>query len=311
MKLLKDYTVSERKVVLPSLPIQEWEGTYKTIQLWSEIIGKIKLEFCPFVNHWWNITFYPTASGLTTGVIPYVDRFFQIDFDFITHQLVIKTDSGNSAVIRLSSGTIADFYAEVKEKLNSLDIGIHIWTVPVEIEDRTPFDKDNRVRNYDPEYAHRYWKALLEVHNIMAIFRSGFTGKASPVHFFWGSVDLAVTFFSGRPAPEHPGVPTVGREVMVEAYNAELASFGFWGGVGTDDAAFYAYAYPEPNGYHAYTIMPQEAYYNERFGEFILPYESVRTSPNPIDKVLSFYRSAFAAAEDLANWDRSLYKGII
>jgi hypothetical protein len=294
--------------VWPDLPLSEWEETYSTIHLWMQIVGKIKLQLVEFVNHWWNITLSLSASGITTGLIPYHDNFFELEFNFITHQLTIKTSDGRSDYIELRPGTIAGFYFELKEKLSRLGIDVAIWTVPVEIVDRLPFDKDFRKRNYDMVYANTFWRCLLQVGRVMRIFRSGFTGKSSPVHLFWGSLDLAVTFFSGRAAPEHPGVPNVGKQVMVESYNSELASFGFWGGKGVGNAAFYAYAYPLYDKYDQFAIEPADAYYNSAFGDFILPYSSVRNAEYPEDLIIQFFRSAFKAAEELGNWDRSLYK---
>ena len=302
-------TITEtRQNVWPDLFLPEWEETYSTVHLWTQIIGKIKLQFAEFTNHWWNITFSVTATGFTTGVIPYGSKSFEIDFNFISHELIMRLDDGRTESIKLQEGTVAQFYAEVKEKLKSLGIEIHIWTVPVEIDERLPFEQDNRMRKYDQEYMHRYWTILLHADKVMKIFRSGFTGKASPVHFFWGAFDIAVTFFSGRPAPEHPGVPNVGKKVMTESYNAELASFGFWGGKGMGDAAFYAYAYPEPENYKNFAIEPKEEKYNDTFREFILPYADIKNFEYPEDKILEFYRSAFKAAEELSNWDRTLYK---
>lgn len=297
-----------QKTVWPDLPLKQWEETYSTVHLWTQVVGKIKLEFSEFMNHWWNVTFFPTTSGLSTGIIPYKNTSFEMEFNFLNHHLVIKMDDGQKELIPLQSGTISEFYEEVKSRLKSLGVHIHIWTVPVEIDDRVPFDKDHRPRVYDPEYAQRYWKALVQVNKVMKLFRSGFTGKASPVQFFWGSLDIAVTFFSGKLAPEHPGAPNVGRKVMVESYNAELASFGFWGGKGIGEAAFYAYAYPEPEDYKRFAIEPMAAYYNDTFKEFILPYSAVKNSDNPERDILVFYRSAFKAAVELSNWDRSLYK---
>ncbi|MBX9851893.1 MAG: hypothetical protein K2X86_09055 [Cytophagaceae bacterium] len=294
----------------PELTLQEWEETYSIVHLWMQVIGKIKLQFAEFTNHWWNITFSLTATGITSGIIPYGSKSFEMEFNFISHELIIKTDDGRTETIKLQSGTVAAFYLEIKEKLQSLGIEINIWTVPVEIDDRLPLDQDHRWRNYNPTHIHHYWKILLQTSKVMKIFRSGFTGKASPVHFFWGSFDIAVTFFSGRPAPEHAGAPNVGKKVMRESYNAELASFGFWGGKGVGEAAFYAYAYPEPDNYKNFAIEPAEANYNETFREFILPYAAIINHKYPEDKILDFYRSAFKAAEELSNWDRSLYKEI-
>ncbi|HXA02334.1 MAG TPA: DUF5996 family protein [Cytophagaceae bacterium] len=304
----RELIIGNKEVVWPDLPLDKWEETYSTIHLCSQIIGKIKLQFAPLINHWWNITFSVSASGLTTGIIPYGDTCFEIEFNFIEHKLNLKSGNGSTDYIDLKPGTIAEFYFELKEKLSALGIEINIWTVPVEMEDRMPFDKDYRPRKYDPDYARRFWKILVQVSKVMSIFRSGFTGKSSPVHFFWGSLDLAVTFFSGRSAPEHPGSPNVGRKVMIESYNAELASFGFWGGKGLGEAAFYTYAYPEPDDYKKYKIYPKEAYYNEIFRDFILPYSIVRNAEFPEKVILGFYKSTFKAAAELGNWDKSIYR---
>lgn len=294
--------------VWPELNLEEWEDTYDTLHLWMQMVGKIKLEFTPFINHWWNITFSLTASGLTTGVIPYGKQVFEIEFDFIEHRLYLKVDDGRSDFLILKSGTAGDFYKELKEKLEYLGIEIHIWPVPVEMEDRTPFGQDCRPRIYDPYYANRYWRALMQTGRVMNIFRSAFTGKASPVHFFWGSLDLALTFFSGKPAPVHPKVPNVGRKVMAEAYNAELASFGFWGGKGLGDAAFYAYAYPEPAGYKNFPVKPEAAFYHETLKEFILPYAAVEHILYPEKLILEFFRSCFKAVGASGNWNKELYR---
>src|SRR6185437_5702502 len=238
---MKEVIISEVATVneWPELNLKEWESTYDAIHLWMQIVGKIKLEFTPYINHWWNVTFLLSATGLTTGIIPAKYNCFEIEFDFVSHWLAVRRDDGRSRFIEFQNGNVADFYFELKDILTSLGIDTHIWTVPVEIEDRLPFDKDYRFRKYDTIYANKFWKALVQVGTIMNIFRSGFTGKCSPVHFFWGVMDMAVTFFSGKPAPEHLGVPNVGREVMVKSYNSELASFGFWGGKGLGEAAFY------------------------------------------------------------------------
>lgn len=287
----------------PDLLLAEWEDTYNSLQLMMQMVGKIKLEYTSPVNHWWNATFYPCSSGLTTGLIPYKNISFEMEFDFASHLLKIKCSDGRKKKISLAPVSIAEFYAELKETMQSLSIDIHIWPVPVEIDDRLPFDQDLRSRKYDPDYVHRFWNCLLQVNKIMNRFRTGFEGKASPVHFFWGSLDLALTFFSGRPAPEHPGGPNVSRKVMIEAYKSELASFGFWGGKGLGEAAFYAYAYPEPAGFKGRKILPPEAYYNETFGEFILPYSAVQKSLNPEQMVFDFYRNTFRLSEELASWE--------
>jgi hypothetical protein len=297
--------------IWPELSLTEWEGTYTILHLWSQIIGKIKLQFVPYTNHWWNITFTLSSSGLTTGIIPFNSGCFEVEFDLLTHELIIKLSDGRKTSIPLKSGTVAGFYSELKDRLQNLGIEMKIWPVPVEMEDRTPFNEDNRFREYVPEHATRFWLCLIQVNRVMQIFRSGFSGKSSPIHFFWGSLDLALTFFSGKPAPDHSGIPTVGKEVMVKAYNAELASFGFWGGKGLGEAAFYAYSYPEPENYSNWKIEPEGAYYDKNFREFIFPYSRLRAAKSPDKALLNFYTSAFLAAKDVCNWDETLFKDYI
>jgi hypothetical protein len=303
----KESKIVNKEDVWPELYSDQWEETSDMLHLWMQMVGKIKLEFSPFMNHWWNISFIPSASGLTTSIIPYKSSWFEMEFNFVVHTLFIRTADGREDFIKLRSGNIAGFYDELKSKLKSLGIEIHIWTVPVEMEDRLPFDKDYRERKYDPDYAGRFWRCLVQVSKVLHIFRCGFRGKASPVHFFWGAMDLALTFFSGKPAPEHPGVPYVGRQVMIEAYNAELASFGFWGGKGLGEPAFYSYTYAEPENYKDSFVKPEEAYYNHTFREFILPYAAVRKARFPENFIMEFFTSSLQAAMNTGNWDMSLY----
>lgn len=289
----------------PELPLAEWKDTYDTLHRWTQIVGKIRLALTPLQNHWWNSTLYVTPRGLTTSAMSYNGRLFQIDFDFIAHHLLIEATDGSVKTIALRSRSVSEFYQETMAALASLGIHVSIWTTPVEVPDRTPFEEDQKHASYDPEYAQRFWRILAQVSLVFTEFRSRFTGKASPVHFFWGAFDLAVTRFSGRTAPLHPGAPNCARFVMVEAYSHELSSCGFWPGGGPiDEPVFYAYAYPEPDGFKDYPIQPSEAFYHTEIREFVLPYDVVRTAKSPEEKLLSFLQSTYEAASTRAKWDR-------
>jgi hypothetical protein len=288
----------------PALPLQAWEETYMTLQRWTQIVGKIRLALCANINHWWHSTLYVTPRGLTTGPIPYGERTFQIDFDFLDHQLHVATTDDETRRIQLASRSVADFYQETMSTLAALRLPATIWTTPVEVEDRTPFEQDHRHASYDPESAQRCWRILLQAHRVLTQFRGRFVGKVSPVHFFWGSFDLAVTRFSGRPAPEHPGAPNLARFVAREAYSHEVSSCGFWPGAGLGAPAFYAYAYPEPQGFMDYGIQPPEAYYHPTLREFILPYDVVRTATVPDDTLLAFAQTTYESAAVRGNWNR-------
>lgn len=295
-----------KEVSWPQLPLEAWQDTCSTLHLWSQIIGKIRLAFAPLVNHWWQVPFYMTSRGWTTSPIPYKENIFQIDFDFIDHQIQITTNRGDFRSLELKPRSVSDFYGETIEILHSLGIEVHLWTTPVELQERIPFEQDSTHSSYDPEYAQRHWRVLVQVDRVLKEFRSHFLGKVSPVHFFWGAFDLAVTRFSGRRAPDHPGVPNVARSVMLEAYSHEVSSCGFWPGPGLGEPAFYAYAYPEPAGFSEIPVQPQEAYYNKDWGEFILPYEAVRTAASPDDLLLAFLQSTYEGAANLGKWDRAL-----
>jgi len=296
--------------VWPELPLQAWQDTCSTLHMWTQIVGKIKLRLAPMINHWWQVALYVTARGLTTSPLPSRKMYFQIDFDFIDHEMRILTDNGRSRSIELKPRSVADFYNATMEALGSMGIEASIWTTPVEVPERMPFNLDTAHSSYDPEYAQRHWRVLVQVDRVLKKFRSQFIGKVSPVHFFWGAFDMAVTRFSGRRAPEHQGVPNVGRSVMVEAYSHEVSSCGFWPGAGLGEPAFYAYAYPEPGGFKEYAVKPREAYYNTDWGEFILPYEAVRTAESPDETLLAFLQSTFEAAAVSGKWDRtSLERG--
>ena len=289
----------------PALPLPEWKDTYETLHRWMQIVGKIRLTLSPPMNHWWNTTLYVTPSGLTTSSMTYKGQYLQIDFDFTEHILIIRTTKGSPKTIALQPRSVADFYHEVMRNLESLGMPITIWTTPVEVQDRTPFEKDEKHAAYDPEYAQRVWRIMAEANRVLTEFRGQFIGKVSPVHFFWGAFDLAVTRFSGRRAPPHPGAPNMARFVAVEAYSHEVSSCGFWPGGGpVNEPAFYAYAYPEPQGFKDYPIQPQEAFYHKEMGEFLLPYDVVRNAKSPDDVLMTFLQTSYEAAATCAKWDR-------
>jgi hypothetical protein len=289
----------------PALPLAEWKDTYYTLHMWTQIVGKIKLALTPLVNHWWNISLYVTPRGLTTSVMHFNERLFQIDFDFIDHLLLIETTDASTKKIALRPRSVAEFYQETMAALRSLGIAVTIWTMPVEVPDPIPFEKDQKHAAYDPEYAQRFWRILAQSSRVLTEFRSRFTGKVRPVHFFWGAFDLAVTRFSGRTAPSHPGASNLARFVAVEAYSHEVSSCGFWPGGGpVNEPAFYAYAYPEPQGFKDYPIQPAEGFYHTGMGEFLLPYDMVRTAKSPDKVLLSFLQTTYEAAATCAKWDR-------
>jgi hypothetical protein len=291
--------------VWPALPLEDWKDTYATLHMWTQIVGKIRLAQAPPVNHWWNVTLYVTPRGLTTSAMPYHDRSFEMEFDFIDHHLLIRCSDGSFKTVRLCPRSVAEFYQDTMAALRALGIPVTIWSTPVEVQDRTPFDQDHTHAAYDPEYAQRVWGIFLQASRVLTEFRSRFIGKVSPVHFFWGAFDLAVTRFSGRPAPPHPGAPNVARFVAVEAYSHEVSSCGFWPGGGpVDMPAFYAYAYPEPEGFKDYPIQPAEAFYHPEMREFLLPYDTVRTAKSPDKVLLAFLQSTYEAAATCAKWDR-------
>lgn len=290
----------------PDLPFSDWADTCATLHLWTQVIGKIRLAHAPMVNHWWQVPLYVTCRGLTTSSIPYDARSFQIDFDFIDHHLKLCTSTGETETIPLGPRTVADFYTEVMGRLRGLGLETRIWTMPVEIPDAIPFDQDREHSSYDPEYAKRFWRALVQVDRVLTQFRSQFLGKASPVHFFWGSFDIAVTRFSGRLAPPLTSdSPGLGAWVMQEAYSHEVCSCGFWpGNGGFGRAAFYSYAYPEPRGFAEAATSPDETFYDQGLGQFILPYDAVRQAQSPDDYLMRYLSSTYEAAADLAHWNR-------
>jgi hypothetical protein len=291
----------------PSLHYQEWKDTYATLHMWTQIVGKIRLVQTPWVNHSWHTTLYLTTRGLTTSPIPYGMRTFQIDFDFIDHSLLIQTSEGDVRTIALEPRSVADFYEKLMAELAGLNLKVTIKTKPNEVANPVPFEKDIAHASYDPHYANRFWRALVQADRVFKQFRSRYLGKCSPVHFFWGSFDLAVTRFSGRRAPEHPGgVPNLPDWVCREAYSHEVSSCGFWpGGEQMPYPLFYSYAYPEPEGFSTATVSPGGSVYSQEFREFVLPYDEVRRSASPDEALLEFLQSSYEAAARFGSWDRS------
>jgi hypothetical protein len=287
-----------------ALRVEEWAATRDTLHMWLQIVGKVKLAKAPMVNHWWQIALYLTPRGLTTSVIPHGSTVFEIAFDFCAHELQIDLDEGTRRTVALEPKPVARFYAETIAALDELGIDAEIWTKPVEVERAIPFELDEEHGAYDPDHAQRFWRQLLQADRVLKQFRASFIGKNSPVHFFWGGMDLAVTRFSGRPAPRHRGgVPNVADWVMVEAYSHEVSSAGFWPGAG-EEGAFYAYTYPTPAGFREQPVVPAEAFYSNEFDEFLLPYEAVRTAEDPDGVLLRFLQSTYEAAAELGRWDR-------
>ncbi len=284
----------------PQLPIAEWQSTRDTLHMYMQIVGKIRLALSPRVNHWWEVPLYVTARGLTTSPIPYEAEIFEIVFDFIEHRVIVQTSAGAVKVIPLRPLAVADFYEELMSTLRELGIAVNIWTKPCEVPDPIHFEEDRVHAAYDPEYAHRFWRVLVATDTVFKEFRARFLGKSSPVHFFWGSFDMAVTRFSGRRAPERPGADSITRE----AYSHEVISGGFWPGTGENDATYYAYAAPEPQGFAKATISPSTAFYYPQLSEFLLPYEDVRKAASPRQAVLAFLESTYETGATLGNWDR-------
>jgi hypothetical protein len=273
--------------------------------MWLQIVGKVRLALAPPLNHWWQVPLYVTAHGLTTSPIPYGDRGFQVDFDFVEHRVVVSDDDSGSFAIALEPRSVARFYREFMAGLRSRGIDVSIWPHPVEVADAIPFDQDERHASYDPHHAQLFWRALLQVDRVMKVFQTGFVGKASPVHFFWGGFDLAATRFSGRPAPRHPGgIPNCPDWVMEEAESHEGITAGWWPLSEAPGPAFFAYAYPEPQGFHDASVRPNGSFFDPRFGEFLLPYDAVRTAADPDATVLEFLQSTYEAGADLGGWDR-------
>jgi hypothetical protein len=288
---------------LPELPYDSWKDTLATLHMWTQIVGKIRMGLSPLVNHWWNVPLYVTARGLTTSPMPYGSRTLEICFDFIEHKLLIETSEGETRELPLKPQSVADFYQTLMKTLSQLGMPVGIWTTPCELapELTIPFERDNQHKSYDAEAANKFWRILVWVDAVLKEFRAKFIGKASPVHFFWGSFDLAATRFSGRPAPPRPGADFVTRE----AYSHEVSSAGFWAGGGDiKGPAFYSYAAPEPAGFGDRKVNPPAAYYHPDLKEFVLLYDDVRKAESPKAALLEFLQSTYEAAADLGKWDR-------
>jgi hypothetical protein len=286
---------------LPALPFDSWKDTLGTLHMWTQIVGKVRLRLCPLVNHWWNVPFYVTARGMTTSAMPYGQRDIEVRFDFIDHKLTIESSDGRVVTTALVAESVAEFYKKFMAALGELGVSVHIWTLPCEVPNPTPFEKDNVHAAYDPQAVHKFWRILVWVDQILKEFRAGFQGKASPVHFFWGSFDLAATRFSGRVAPERPGADSITRE----AYSHEVSSAGFWpGGGDIKGPAFYSYAAPEPPGFAAQRVRPDAAFYHPQLREFLLMYDDVRAAASPKSALMEFLQSTYDAAADCGKWDR-------
>jgi hypothetical protein len=292
----------------PELPLSDWADTCATLHLCTQVVGKIRLAHAPMLNHWWQVPLYVTCRGLTTSPIPYDGTSFQIDFDFVDHALRLQTSKGEIETIPLGPRSVADFYTEVMGRLRGLGLETRIWTMPVEIPEAIPFEQDLMHASYDPEYVTRFWRVLVQVNRVLNRFRGQFLGKVSPVHFFWGSFDMAVTRFSGRAAPRLASAsPNLGDWVMQEAYSHEVSSCGFWpGNGGFGKPAFYSYAYPEPQGFAAAPMAPDAAYYDQSLGQHILPYDAVRQATSPDDSLMRFLLRTYEAAADLGHWNRAV-----
>jgi len=302
---MRDNDTATGRSVWPSLSFSDWKDTRDTLHMWTQIVGKTRLALSPYMPHWWHVTLYVTPRGLSTSSMPYGARILDAEFDFLDHRLVLRTDEGATRIIPLIPRSVADFYAEYRETLAALDISLKIYPVPVEIPAAIPFPRDGTHTSYDPDAAQRHWRILVHADRLFKQFRGQFIGKASPVHFFWGGFDLATTRFSGRRAPLHTGgIPNCPDYVMQDAYSHEVSSAGFWPG---HDAfptpAFYAYAYPAPSGFADAAVRPHEAYYHPELGEFILPYDAVRTAADPDRMVLEFLEDTYTAAARLGQWD--------
>ena len=286
---------------LPALPFDSWKDTQGTLHMWAQIVGKVRLKLCPLVNHWWNVPFYVTARGMTTSAMPYQQRAIEVHFDFIDHRLSIESSDGRVVTMALGPQSVAEFYKRFMAALGELGVNVHIWTVPSELPNPIPFEQDYAHASYDAEAAHKFWRIVVWVDEIFKEFRGRFQGKASPVHFFWGSFDLAVTRFSGRTAPERPGADSITRE----AYSHEVSSAGFWpGGGDIKGPAFYSYAAPEPVGFAEQRVRSSAAFYHPQMKEFLLMYDDVRAAASPKAALMEFLQSTYDAAADLGKWDR-------
>lgn len=291
----------------PSLPLEAWQDTFATLHRWTQIVGKIRLKQTPWINHGWHVVLYVTPRGLTTSPIPHGARTFEISFDFLDHRLRIRASDGGDRTIPLRARSVAEFHHELLGTLDEMGLGVSIHGSPNELEDATPFAEDHSHHAYDPESAARCWRILVQADRVMKRFRARFAGKCSPVHFFWGSFDLAVTRFSGRPAPPHPGgIPNLPDWITREAYSHEVSSCGFWPGGGPHPfPLFYSYAYPEPEGFSTAAVEPEGAFYSSELREWVLPYEAVRAAPSPEDALLAFLETTYGAAAALGRWNRA------
>jgi hypothetical protein len=289
----------------PELTLSQWEDTRDTLQLWSQVVGKIRLGLEPMVNQWWQVTLYVSARGLTTSLMPAGHVGLEIEFNFLDHVLDLRTSDGRGQQVELAPRSVADFYQATTDALRALDVEVYILPRPVEMAEAIPFAEDQRHRSYDAGAVHRFWQALVQIDRVMSRFRAGFIGKVSPVHFFWGGADMAVTRFSGRRAPPHPGgVPNCADWVQQLAYSHEVSSCGFWPG-GSEEGSFYSYAYPQPDGFAEWPVQPAAAHYDPQLGEFLLPYREVRLADDPDALLLTFFQSTYVAAAELAVWDRA------
>ncbi|HXS13964.1 MAG TPA: DUF5996 family protein [Acidobacteriaceae bacterium] len=291
--------------VWPEFPQERWGETGTTLQLWMQIVGKVRLALTPPLNQTWNVTLYPTVRGFTTLPMWHGTRVLEIDFDLLNHELHAQCSNGAREVIKLQPMTVADFYGKVMAALDALGTPVKIWTQPMEMESAIPFEKDETHKAYDAEIVQRFWRILLQTERVFAIFRARFTGKVSPIHLFWGAMDMACTRFSGRTAPEHASMPGLPDRVTRDAYSHEVSSVGFWPGTKDVGAFFYGYAYPEPKSYREYKVSPKEARFDEAFGEFVFPYEVMRKMEDPDGALLDFLQSTYEAAANLAKWDRA------
>ncbi|MGV9589551.1 DUF5996 family protein [Streptomyces tendae] len=296
---------TSNRTAWPSLRVADWTNTRDTLHMWTQIVGKLRLAHAPLVNHWWQVALYVTPRGLTTSAVPYGDGAFDAEFDFVEHRLVIRGSDGASREVALEPVSVATFYTRTMRALRELGIEASFQRRPNEVEPSIPFADDEQHCSYDATAAHLFWRQLLQANRVLGRFRAEFTGKVSPVHFFWGAMDLACTRFSGRAAPPHPGgAPNCGDWVMEEGYSRELSSCGFWPG-GGDEGAFYSYAYPEPDGFATHPVRPDGAYYSTENGQFLLPYEAVRTARDPDHALTEFLHTTYEAAAEHGDWDRA------
>ncbi len=285
----------------PALPLAAWQDTCQTLHMWTQIVGKVRLALAPAANHWWHVPLYVNARGLTTSAMPYGGSTLEAQFDFVADRLVLRMATGEERSLELEPRSVADFYREFRKRLGELGVEVRIWRMPVEIPDPVPFDEDTVHAAYDGDAVRKFWRILLSVQAVFQEFRSGFVGKCSPVHFFWGSFDLAVTRFSGRRAPERKDADAMTRE----AYSHEVSSVGFWPGMGLGDPAFYSYAAPEPEGFSGFPVRPGAARYDPKLGEYVLMYDAVRSGESPSRDLLEFCESTYQAAATLGRWDRA------